>query len=61
MNIQDLLNKSTKYVTATLSEQEIPYRIAEIDKRQLLASNDYDQRRLNLVFKYDRLVDYTYG
>jgi hypothetical protein len=61
MNIKDLLQKSVRYVTATLNEQEIPWRIAEVNNRPFIKSNDYDPRRLNLVFKYDRLVDYSYG
>lgn len=61
MDIKDLLQKSTKYVTATLNEAQIPWRISEINNRPLMASNDFDPRRLNLVFKYDRLVDYSYG
>lgn len=59
MNIQDLLHKSTAYVTASLNERGIEWRFARKDNEYL--SKDYNPRRVNLVIRYDRLADYTYG
>jgi len=61
MDIKDLLNKSTRYVTATLAEQEIPYRIVEVGGKRLVTTKDFNPQRVNLVFRNDRLADYTIG
>lgn len=61
MDIKDLLNKSTRYVTATLAEQEIPYRIVEVGGKKLITSSDHDPKRVNLSFRNDRLANYTIG
>lgn len=61
MNIQDLLHKSTAYVTASLNEHGIEWRIARKDGSNSVATRDFNPRRLNLVIRNDRLADYTYG
>ena len=61
MNLQDLINKSTRYVTATLKEYGIVHRTVEISGHKLIVSRDVIPERVNLVFANDRLVSYTYG
>lgn len=61
MNINDLLQKSTAYVTASLNEQGIEWRIARKDGTNSPLTRDYNPKRVNLVIRNDRLADYSYG
>lgn len=61
MSIQDLLHKSKAYVTASLDERGIEWRIARKDDSSVPLTRDYNPKRVNLVIRNDRLADYTYG
>lgn len=61
MNIQDLLHKSTAYVTASLNEHGIEWRLVRKDDSNAPLTRDYNPKRVNLVIRNDRLADYTYG
>jgi len=61
MDFSTILNKSKNYAFAFLNEQNVEWRVSEIDGRKQVVTRDYNPERLNLVVRNDRVVDFTLG